>query len=407
MAITTKTEGVWGLDQVYKKSNQDIWKYSSYPRQMMAWGRRWPVGNSLGTNPNPAGDVSLSSPVQVGSALPGGDIWKAIVKNNINGGEGFALATKTDGTLWSWGVNSDYQLGLSNKSPKTFPNQIGTKTNWGGNQQIASATYGSYVINTSGELYSWGYNGAGYLGHNNKSQYQTPTIIGTGQDWSQVRTTNAAVIALKTDGTLFTWGIGSHGMLGIGDDNAYSSPKQIPGTTWGPNVCFGGQFGLAMKTDGSLWTWGSNEYGQLGQNQAGNPYKTSSPIQLPGTTWAKIGANDTAGYGIKTDGTLWAWGQNEGGCLGQNEKSATRDGYSSPVQIGTETNWREVDGLASESVMATKTDGTLWTWGRNGYGVLGQNEQGNTASYSSPVQIPGTWGNMGQSNYMGFAIKPI
>ena len=113
MAITDKTAGVWGLDQVYKKSNQDIWKYSSYPKQMMAWGRRWPSGNSLGTYPSPAGNVSLSSPVQVGSALPGGDIWQAISKNSINGGNGTGFATKTDGTLWSWGANGYGQLGLN------------------------------------------------------------------------------------------------------------------------------------------------------------------------------------------------------------------------------------------------------------------------------------------------------
>ena len=236
MAITTKTEGVWGLDQLYKKANQDIWKYSSYPKQIFAWGRRWPAGNSLGTNPNPAGDVSVSSPVQVGSALPGGDVWKAIKKENNTSGEGWGMAVKNDGTLWAWGPNSDGALGLSNKQPKTYPTQIGTKSNWGGNEQLAGAQYSGFAINTSGELYSWGYNSPSYgqLGHNNKSDYTAPQQVGTDSTWSKIRTSPAACIATKTDGTLWVWGSGSHGMLGLGDDNAYSSPKQIPGTNWGP-----------------------------------------------------------------------------------------------------------------------------------------------------------------------------
>ena len=112
----------------------------------------------------------------------------------------------------------------------------------------------------------------------------------------------------------------------------------------------------------------------------------SSPVQIPGTTWSNISGLSYGGIATKTDGTLWSWGYNGYGCLGQNDTTQ----YSSPVQIpGTDwpkTNRRELEG-AFYGARVIKTDGTFWVWGRNNFGSLGQN---NVTHYSSPVQIPGT-----------------
>tara|TARA_Y100001963_G_C6714774_1_gene416075 strand:+ start:34 stop:1218 length:1185 start_codon:yes stop_codon:yes gene_type:complete len=136
----------------------------------------------------------------------------------------------------------------------------------------------------------------------------------------------------------------------------------------------------------SLWAWGYNEYGSLGQSEASG-IKRDSPTQIPGTDWTLVaGSGNGARHqlAIKTDGTLWAWGRNEHGQLGLGNKTY----YSSPVQIpGTTWNYVVVDWAFAA---ATKTDGTLWSWGRNNYGMLGHN---NKTDYSSPKQIPGTtWG---------------
>jgi alpha-tubulin suppressor-like RCC1 family protein len=77
----------------------------------------------------------------------------------------------------------------------------------------------------------------------------------------------------------------------------------------------GGQFSLATKTDGTLWAWGGNGNGQLGQN---NTTQFSSPVQIPGTTWSSISAGYYHSLATKTDGTLWSWGRNSYGQLGQN-----------------------------------------------------------------------------------------
>ena len=143
----------------------------------------------------------------------------------------------------------------------------------------------------------------------------------------------------------------------------------------------------AIKTDGTLWLWGYNYYGQLGQSEgASSVYGISSPVQVPGTNWTEYAVDYNASYGIKTNGTLFAWGDNEFGELGQGS-----DGHptmrSSPVQIPG-TTWSKVFAGKTASPRAIKTDGTLWSWGHNTYGTGGNN---NTTTTNSPVQTPGTY----------------
>ena len=143
---------------------------------------------------------------------------------------------------------------------------------------------------------------------------------------------------------------------------------------------------MALKTNGELWAWGMNYNGVLGQN---NRTIYSSPKQIPGSSWASIAGGDGCAYATKTDGTLWSWGYNEFGCLGQNDVDVHR---SSPVQIpGTTWNTSPLGGGGglTHAAAFTKTDGTLWSWGDNEYGILGQSTSQNVQQ-SSPVQVPGT-----------------
>jgi alpha-tubulin suppressor-like RCC1 family protein len=187
-------------------------------------------------------------------------------------------------------------------------------------------------------------------------------------------------LAIKTDGTLWSWGSNTKGQLGLGNTTDYSSPKQIGALTTWATIAAGGYFSIAVKTDGTLWSWGYNNIGQLGLN---NLTSYSSPKQIGAlTAWSKMSTGSNQTLAIKTDGTLWAWGYNAGfsfGVLGLGNLT----NYSSPKQVGALTNWSAVSTALSNSV-AVKTDGTLWTWGRNNYGSLGL---GNTTNYSSPKQV--------------------
>ena len=366
-------KGVWDIQDVRDKQLAGEWAYTG-ASALFTWGinENGQLGLNQGGNPAP----KYSSPVQIP-----GTTW-AFLANGTNGDDKFMMATKTDGTLWGWGDNEDGQIGLNSKAVRSSPVQI-PGTTWG--QQIKRENKRTFAIKTDGTLWSWGYNSAyGALGHNNKTQYSSPKQV-PGSTWANLDTMGSACLTTKTDGTMWNWGANSFGMLGIGNQTAYSSPKQVPGTTWNSGkLSGGGQFAAAIKTDGTLWMWGVNEYGMLGQN---NKTNRNSPVQIPGSTWSEVGCGHRSISAIKTDGTMWVWGSNMDGRLGLNEAEAPGSlGRSSPTQIPG-TTWNKVVG-GLQNNMATKTDGTLWMWGPNSYGSLGQN---NIVAYSSPVQVAGSW----------------
>jgi len=253
-------------------------------------------------------------------------------------------------------------------------------TTWSDVQKGSKAFYATKTDNT---LWVWGYNDRAALGQNNKTNYSSPIQIpGTwGLGESKVTGGSECAGAIRADGTLWMWGLNNDGQLGLNNRTAYSSPKQVPGTTWNSISANSTQTIMATKTDGTLWTWGRGDGGSLGQN---NEVKYSSPVQIPGTTWSSCGGGQSV-LATKTDNTLWAWGANGDGELGQGNTT----NYSSPTQIPG-TNWKQ--GIRSyystdNCSAAVKTDGTMWTWGNNGSGQLGLNSRTN---YSSPKQVPGT-----------------
>jgi alpha-tubulin suppressor-like RCC1 family protein len=254
------------------------------------------------------------------------------------------------------------------------------------------------LIKTDGTLWGKGNQKAGFgvncglLGTGDSTTWTSPVqTISGGTNWKSVSCGEFHTMALKTDGTLWMWGSNNNGRLGInsftGDNdpaNNRSSPVQIAGggTNW-KQISAGGSHSTALKTDGTLWTWGNSSSGQLGD---GTNVQKSSPIQVPGTTWKFVSAGNYHTSAIKTDGTLWGWGYNYAGILGDG----TTTDRSSPVQtVAAGTNWKIVSsGLFSTS--AIKTDGTLWCWGYNtdvnvygAFGLVGDNTQ---ESKSSPVQ---------------------
>jgi rubredoxin len=248
-------------------------------------------------------------------------------------------------------------------------------TNW---KQISGDGDRIAAIKTDGTLWMWGYNTEGDLGDNTIVDKSSPvqTVAG-GTNWKQT----GGSAAIKTDGTLWVWGNGDYGAIGDGTfGNVHkSSPVQTiaGGTNW-KQVARGYNTNAAIKTDGTLWTWGRANQGALG-----DPGQTSasSPVQTiaAGTNWKQVAIKFWSVAAIKTDGTLWMWGANLYGQLGDGTSTAKL----SPVQtVAGGTNWKQVESYTFTA--AIKTDGTLWTWGDAGsYGQLGDN---TTVRKSSPVQ---------------------
>jgi len=247
------------------------------------------------------------------------------------------------------------------------------------------------IVGEPGCLLVWGANQCGQLGDGTVSPRSSPVQV-SGTNWIYIASGDKHAAAIKADGTLWTWGDNTLGQLGDCTCFPRSSPTQIPGS-WS-SVGAGGQHTLATKSDGTLWSWGSNLYGQLGDNCAAGNIPRSSPVQIPGTNWNKLVGGYYSSYATTITGSLYGWGYNDYGQVGDN----TVQPRSSPTQIPG-SNWCEI-GSGFYHALSIKSDGTMWSWGNNYYGQLGIGTAcfsfgggctGTSPDRSSPTQVLGSW----------------
>ncbi|CAB4124388.1 Regulator of chromosome condensation, RCC1 [uncultured Caudovirales phage] len=324
--------------------------------------------------------INKSSPV----TISGGDTTWATISSGGTGEAGI----KTDGTLWTWGWNFYGNLGANSQVSRSSP---GT-TSGGGTTWAAVCAGGSnmFAIKTDGTLWSCGYGGTGILGTGTTTNRSSPgTTAGGGTNWKQVsapsqsfNTSTLFASGVKLDGTLWTWGNNQYGVLGAGTTVNRSSPQTVAGggTNW-KSVSCGYTHASGLKSDGTIWTWGRNTNGQLGD---GTTLDRSSPVTTSGggTTWKQVSSGAYFCSALKYDGTIWTWGYNLNGSLGNNAITNS----SSPGTIsGGGTTWKSIS-VGGRNVCALKTDNTLWIWGFNSVGQLGD---GTTLDKSSPVTTSG------------------
>ena len=309
------------------------------PGNMYAWGYNF-SGLGLGDA------INRSSPVQVGSLTN----WRSVTASAVNP---FSIATKTDGTLWSWGTNSNGELGLGTTATQSSPVQVGLLTNW---KRVFIGAIGSSisVIKTDGTLWTWGYNFSGVLGLGDAISRSSPVQVGLLNNWKSVAAGLYHTAATQTDGSLWTWGYNLHYQLGLGDAIHRSSPVQVGLLTNWQNVLCGDEWNASIKPDGSLWTWGNNDRGQLG---LGNLAIKSAPTQVGLlNNWMSVSCGQKHMAAIKTDGTLWVCGYNYNGQLGLGDSyvstTNTRN-RSSPVQVGSLTNWKSVSAGNGHTIAQT------------------------------------------------------
>ena len=296
--------------------------------------------------------------------------WRAVTS-----GASHVIAIKSDGTLWAWGSNQRAQAGRMDGENQTTPIQISSETNW---VAITAGYYEGIALNDKGELYGWGHAG----NPQDWTKLSVPTRIGTDNDWIKISAGLGITVAVKNNGTLWTWespAINSNTGLPywegrisqVGMDNNWAE------------ISVGYNYVLATKTNGTLWAWGNNSDGQIGDGFAGGT--VYSPQQIgSANNWKLPEAGDFHGMALNQNGILSTWGANGDGQLGnQNSNVYSPQEIACPdIKTGC---WKTISvGVSDNFTIALKDDGSLWAWGNNLFGQLGN---GNKIDTIIPIPI--------------------
>ncbi len=317
----------------------------------------------------------------------------------ISSGYNHSVALKPDGTLWAWGANSSGQIGNGDVNNMIFnsPIRMGTDSNW---RTISAGNYHTVAIKTDGTLWAWGLNTYGQVGDGTTTNKNIPTQIGTDNNWSRISAAWDNTIAIKTDGTLWTWGVNHGSEFGDGSIFNYTIPTQVGTDSNWSDINAGHYHTLAIKIDGTLWTWGGNGWGELGDGTTTPKY---FPIQIgTDTNWSAVSAGAYHSHALKSDGTLWSWGVNYEGEIGDGSSGINTDKHI-PTQIGLTNHWTKIDA-GEDFCLALTNNGTLWGWGRNYFGQLGNGSNGN--SYiPSQIGAASNWTTISAGGYHSQALK--
>jgi len=278
-------------------------------------------------------------------------------------------------TLYSTGYNDYSQLGLGDDVDRF----VFTNTTIANVVQISASAWATHILKSDGTIWGTGRNSEGQLGLGNTD---TPKSVFTQEvlgdtDWRFIDSGSGHLMAIKHDGTL--WGTGSNNwaQLGMGnlDTTNRSTLTQVSSASDWETVSCGYDFTLGIKTDGSLWAWGHNHMSQLGLVYIGSKYYVPTEVSL-GFKVSKVECGVYYSFIVSEDGELWGTGQKADLGFGWTGFGL----YSEFTQIGSDTDWDRIEAAGNiwhtALNLAIKTDGSLWGMGENEYGQLGLGYEG-------------------------------
>lgn len=279
-----------------------------------------------------------------------------------------SFAVRSDGTVWGWGSNSHGQLGSGGKDREYVEKPIPV-AGIDAVEAVSAGVFHALALRTDRSVWSWGQNWYGQLGDGTTAQRSEPAMVSGMTDVLEVAAGFFHSMALKADGTVWRWG-------GFGDStpafpilNESLAPVRLDALAHIAFIAAGGSHGVALQDDGSVWTWGYNNEGQLGDGTVMNG-SSPEPRKVPGlTNVAAIAAGGAFTLALRTDGTVWSWGANSFGELGDG----TNERRSVPAPIGKLADVVHI-AAGTKHAMAMTKDGRFWVWGSNDHGQLGERD---------------------------------
>ena len=267
--------------------------------------------------------------------------------------------------------------------------------------QVSAGGYFTAILKSDGTVWMWGKNDFDQCCTGTASETAKLTQVPGLTDITQISAGHAYTVALKADGTVWAWGRNWFGELGSGEAYGYSTKAvQVAGLAGVRQVAAGSYHGLAVKTDGTVWSWGYNEYGQLGNGTTADVY---APVQVSGLAGVdSVAAGAFSSYAVKSDGTAWSWGQNDSGQLGDG----TTVDKAAPVKVSGLTGVGKISAGVHHA-LALLTNGALYAWGSNDNLQLGNASNDNSRV---PVEVkglsaPGSVVDISAGAYHSLAVK--
>ncbi len=371
---------------------------SAQPVQYVVWGWGANGGRPNGGAPQP----QVISGLQSVTAVAGGD--------------NYALFLQSDGTVWGLGANQNGKLGDGSETERSTLVQVAGLT---GVIAVAAGQSASMALKADGTVWAWGF---GALGDGrDQARHLVPVQV---QNLTGVTAISAGhgdlFLALKNDGTVWMWNIGLvmfdlPSRIAIvkqqGPTPVVPIPMQVPELTNVKAISAGAGFGIALKQDGTVWTWGSNVHGQLGVDNR-NTQDAPHPIQVPGVSGATaVSAGRGFSVALISDGTVWAWGLNSSGQLGDGTVINANSNRPSAQPVSGLSNVTSIAAGGDHS-LALKSDGTVLAWGYGGFGEMGVFSNNFLAYRPFAAQVAGLPGGVtsiwaGSAAAQSFAIAPL
>jgi alpha-tubulin suppressor-like RCC1 family protein len=293
-------------------------------------------------------------------------------------GRKHSLALKADGTVWAWGTNGNGELGDGSTTTRPAAVQVSGVSSV---IAIAAGWNHSLAVKADGTVWTWGYNGNGQLGNGTATSSTTPVQVSGLSGVVAVAAGPYHSLALKADGTIWAWGDNGTGELGNGTQTGSLTPVQVTGITTAKGIAAGDHSSLAVLADGTVRAWGMNSSGQLGDGTTSDRYTPVTVNGLRGVT--AVAAGSISSHALRTDGrvvgSVWSWGSNYYGVLGDGTN------YNSAVPVATLRNAYAL-AVGLNHVLAATRDGSVWAWGTNDSGHLGD---GTTTARRRPVRVSG------------------